>query len=77
MTDFGQSDMNLNLLVLPFSRIFLVRGGGYCPPCGEGALGFLLTWLGFLPVKSKEDFIAGIELPTALFGNGYLSTITW
>jgi hypothetical protein len=30
ITNVGQSDVNLGMLVLPCSRIFLVQGGFYC-----------------------------------------------
>ena len=41
--------MNLSPLALPCSRIFLMQGGVYCLPCGGWALGFLPTYLVFVP----------------------------
>jgi hypothetical protein len=44
ITNVGQSDVNLNSLALPCSRILLVWGGVYCRLCG-GWCSWLPTYL--------------------------------
>ena len=65
----GQSDVNLSILALHYSRIPLVHGGFTAYLAVGGIL--------FFPSSREKNSQLGIELPTLSFGFGYPSIVIW